>query len=116
VGAYLRGALPHEGFFLSTLNMGRPGGLAPDAIQLSDFKDAGKEKVGERNTQVIEYTATEKDAKEGLSMKMWLDAETHLPVKLAVTGGQSDVKNLTETYSEFILDPEVDAKSFEAPK
>jgi len=38
VGAYLRGALPHEGFFLSTLNMNRPGVLAADAIQPSDFK------------------------------------------------------------------------------
>jgi outer membrane lipoprotein-sorting protein len=116
VGPYLRGALPREGFFLSTLKMTQPGGLAPDAFHLSGFKDAGKEKVGERNTQAIEYTATPKGPKDSLSMKMWLDAETHLPVKLAVTGGESDVKSLTETYSEFVLDPEVDAKSFEAPK
>ena len=116
VGAYLRVALPREGFFLSTLNMDRPGGLAPDAALLSNFKDAGKDKVGEQNTQVIEYTFKEKDAKEGLSMKMWLDAATHLPVKLAVVGNEGDWKSLTETYSEFTLDPEVDAKSFEAPK
>ena len=49
-------------------------------------------------------------------MRVWLDARTRLPVRLAVTGGRSDVRDVTETYGEFTVDAKVDAKSFEAPK
>ena len=76
----------------------------------------GKEKVGERDTRVIQYTLTAKGGEDPLSVKLWLDAETNLPVKLAVTGGKSDWKDLTETYGEFTIEPKVDAKSFELPK
>ncbi len=89
-GAYFRGALPREGFFLSSLEMDQRGDRGPDLFKLADFKLAGKEKIGERNTQVIQYTVTVKGAKDPLSMKMWLDAETKLPVQLAITGGKSD--------------------------
>jgi hypothetical protein len=116
VGAYFRAALPRWGFFLSTLNMRRSGELTPDAFQLSDFKLAGPEKIGERNTRVIQYTFKEKGAKDSLSVKMWLDAETNLPIKLAVTGGKSDWADITEAYSEFTIDAKVDAKLFELLK
>jgi len=45
-----------------------------------------------------------------------LDAETGLPLKFAASGGPSDVRDVTETYAEFALDPELDAKTFESPK
>jgi outer membrane lipoprotein-sorting protein len=115
-GAYFRAALPRWGFFLSTLNMRRSGELTPDAFQLSDFKPAAPEKIGGRNAQVIQFTFKEKGAKDGLSMKMWLDAETNLPVKLTVAGGKSDWADIAETYREFTIDPRVDAKLFELPK
>jgi outer membrane lipoprotein-sorting protein len=113
-GASFRETLPREGFFLSTLEMDRRGGRAPDLCQMSDFKLAGKEKIGGRNTRVIQYTVTVtvKDYKDPLSMKMkmWLDAETNLPVKLAMTGAKSDltdVTDVTETYSEFTVNAKV---------
>src|SRR5262249_5401325 len=116
VGAYFRETLPREGFFLSSLEMDWRSDRAPDLYKLSDFKLAGQEKVGERNTQVLQYTVTVKDVKDPLSMKMWLDAETNLPVRLAITGGKSDWTDITETYGEFTIDAKVDAKLFELPK
>ncbi len=56
-----------------------------------------------------------KDA-TALSVKVWLDAKTNLPVKLVLTGGGSDITDITETYSEFTIDAKVDGKSFELPK
>jgi hypothetical protein len=42
--------------------------------------------------------------------------QAKLPVKLAMTGGDSNWNTITETYSEFTVDAKVDAKSFELPK
>jgi outer membrane lipoprotein-sorting protein len=116
LGAYFREALPRDGFFVTTLNMDRRLGGAPDAVKVSDFKLVGKERIGERNTHVIQYAVTEKGAKGPLTMKLWLDAETGLPVKLAMSGGKTDITDLTETYSEFSIDGKVDPRSFELPK
>ena len=98
------------------LNTRRSGDLTPDAFELSDFKTAGTERIGGRNAHVIQYTLREKGVPDALSMKMWLDAETNLPAKLAITGGKSDWRGITETYGEFKLDAPVDAKRFELPK
>jgi outer membrane lipoprotein-sorting protein len=116
VGAYFRGALPREGFFLSSLEMDRRADRAPDRFNVSDFKLAGEEKIGERNTQVIQYVVAIKGAKYPLLMKMWIDVETNLPAKLAITGGKSDWTEITETYGEFATNAKVDAKTFEFPK
>jgi outer membrane lipoprotein-sorting protein len=117
IGAYFRDSLPGHGFFVSFLNMSSRGKLAPDLIKMSDFKLAGEEKVGERNTQVIQYTATAKGKNaDVLSMKVWLDATTRMPVKQTMTGGGSDISDITETYSEFTVDGNVDAKLFVVPK
>jgi hypothetical protein len=115
-GAYLRGTLPRWGVFLATLNLRRSGELTPDALQLSDFQLVGPEKVGGRNARVIRYTLREKGAKDPLAVRLWLDAETGLPLKLAVTGGKSDWRDLTETYAEFQPDAQVDPARFELPK
>jgi outer membrane lipoprotein-sorting protein len=115
VGAYFREALPREGFFLSTLNMAQREKRTTDAFKPTDFKLAGKEKIGERDTQALGYKLGARGA-EGLSMKMWLDARTNLPAKLAIAGGKSDVTDSTETYEEFTLDPKVDDRLFEVSK
>ena len=120
-GIFLRESLPRDGFFWCFLNMNRRGELPANLFKLSDFKLAGKEKIGERNTQVIQFTTTVKEKGKDkdpnvLSMKLWIDAKTNLPVRLAMTGGGSDITDITETYSEFTIDGKVDAKSFELPK
>lgn len=86
-GAYLRESLPSDGFFLSFLSMDRRAELPPGLFKMSDFKLAGEEKIGEQNTRLIQYTLTAKGDTNVVSMKIWLDAKTNLPVKLAMTGG-----------------------------
>jgi hypothetical protein len=113
-GAYFRATLPREGFFVSFLNHDRGGGVVPD-FKMSDFKRAGKEKIGKRNAQVIQYTVKVKD-KNPLAMTMWLDMDTNLPVKFFLTAGKTDIMEITETYGQFTIDGKVDAKLFELPK
>ncbi len=114
-GAYLRESLPRDGCILCFLNIDRRSELA-GLFKMSDFKLAGQKKIGERNTHVIQYTVKTKGDTNVLSMNIWLDAQTNLPVKLAIKGGPSDITDVTETYSEFTLDGKVDAKLFELPK
>lgn len=115
IGAYFRGAQPREGFFLCLLKINGRFEPAPDDFKISDFKLAGEEKLGKRNTQVIQYTVKDKDANLG-SMKVWLDAKTKLPVKLVMTADAPATIVITETYSEFTIDANVDAKLFELRK
>ncbi len=115
IGAYFRRTLAYEGFYLSSLNEEQRRGQPPNAFKLSDFRLAGQEKIGARNTHVIEYTDGEKD-KDPLAMKWWLDEQTHLPVKLAMSWGKSDILDIIESYTEFTIDAKVDAKTFELPK
>ncbi len=112
-GAFLRAALPPLGFFLTSLFMDRRDTWEPPTV--SDFKLVGNEKVGGRAAKVIQFTVTAKGG-DGTAFKLWLDAETNLPAKLAMTGGESDIKAVTETYAEFAVDVKVEAKSFAVAK
>jgi outer membrane lipoprotein-sorting protein len=122
LGANVRGSLLRLGVFICFNGIDRGGNLSPDLLKVSDFKLVGKEQVGERNTQVIDYTVTE--VKDVISpgkwwMKMWLDAQTNLPVKLTMTMPKdelSDISTTTDTFSEFTIDAKVDAQSFVLPK
>jgi hypothetical protein len=87
IGAYLRPGLPRDGFVLCFIT-DRRSQLTPDFFILSDFKLAGEEKIGGRNTQVIQYTVKPKGKDPSfpkpevnvqsmkLSMKVWLDTKT----------------------------------------
>lgn len=116
LGLYSRLALPREGIFLCTLNMDRRGDLPTGATLPADFKFVGKENIGTRQAQVIQYTLRRKDAKDALTVKLWLDAETNLPLQRSITGGTSDWSSFTEKYREFSVDPKTDAMLFELPK
>ena len=79
----------------------------------------GEEKVSGRDTRQLRYKVPAQLDGEGedrLDVAVWIDVKTGLPVKRTMTGGRSDVKALTETYSEFALDAEVGAKFFRLPK
>src|SRR5262245_36378218 len=87
----------------------------------SAFKLGDKEKIGKRDAQMIEYKLALKDApkeaaKLSFSEKLWLDVETNLPLKRVLTGKLKKEFTYTESYSEFTLNPKVDAKLFELPK
>ncbi len=82
------------------------------AFAASDFKLGAKEKVGEREAQAVEYKLTRKGEKDSAAI-VWIDAETHLPLKRALKMG---TKSLVETYTDFKLDEKIDPAKFELPK
>jgi outer membrane lipoprotein-sorting protein len=123
LGAKIRKSVPRLGMFLLLFNaIDRAGTWSPDTFKVSDFKLVGPEKVGERNTQLIEYTVTEaKDVHSPRKwrMKMWIDTQTDLPVKLALTmpsGELADVSATIDVFSKFAVDAKVDGKLFVVPK
>jgi len=114
IGTFLRGSLPQQGFFVSMLQI---QGFSDDKSikkSMTDFKLVGKEKVGTKDTQMIEWSVREND-KETALMKLWLDTKTSLPVK-QVWKDTHLKDDITETYSEFIINPKIDTKKFELPK
>jgi hypothetical protein len=75
----------------------------PDQFPVSDFKLGANAKVAGREARVIEYKVSPKGG-DTVSVKLWLDAKTHLPLKRdlsAEKGGESF--RIVETYSEFKL-------------
>jgi len=59
--------------------------------------------------------APKESAKLSLSEKLWLDVETNLPLKRVFTGKLNKEFTYRENYSEFSLNPKVDAKLFDLP-
>jgi outer membrane lipoprotein-sorting protein len=84
-------------------------------LPLSAFKLGGKEKIGKVDAQIIEYTIAF-DGKDKAKVKLWLDAKTMFPVKRHMAPEGKEGTFLAEAYSEFVLDPKLDAKLFELPK
>jgi outer membrane lipoprotein-sorting protein len=119
VGANLRAVLPRLGVMLCWNSLDRGAKLAPEFTKVSDFKFAGKEVMGGREMVTIEYTVTERQnvvMPPKSRVKLWLDAKTRLPVKLSLTSDGGDITATTDVYSEFVIDPKMDAKQFEVPK
>jgi outer membrane lipoprotein-sorting protein len=97
------------------------GGRSVATFKASEFKLGKKEKIGQREAQVIEYKLTlenepKAEAKLALSEKLWLDVETGLPLKRVFTGKLKKEFTYTEQYQAFALDPKIEAKQFELPK
>jgi outer membrane lipoprotein-sorting protein len=96
----------------------RPG-TQPTAeeLTLSNFKLGAREKVdGKREARVVEYELGLKQKGGGLKVKLWIDTQTMLPVYrvMTITAGTTESR-FTEVFSEFAVEPAVDAKLFELP-
>jgi len=118
IGFFKHGG-PVAGHVFSSINS--EGVRSVATFKASAFKLGKKEKIGKRDTQVIEYKLTlentpKEAAKLALSEQLWLDVETNLPLKRVLTGKLDKEFTYTEIYSEFTLNPKVDAKLFELPK
>ena len=88
-----------------------------DDYKVSDFKLGKKEKVGDKEAQVIEYKFHIKGMDEPLMTSVWVDTKTNLPLKRVVTGKLGNQSpTITETYSKLNVDEKVDTKKFELPK
>jgi hypothetical protein len=111
-GERVRAALsrtgPVSGLVVTERQTG-PDGVEKDPdidqmLPLSDFKPGGKETVGGREARVIEYKARLASEKQDLSVKLWLDVKTQLPLKREVSGERRGRPfRVVETYSEFDL-------------
>jgi hypothetical protein len=84
-------------------------------LPVKDFKLGAKEKIGQRDVQVVEYTI-------GLlpgpaKIEVSIDVQSQLPLRIVAVGkiGKQAFR-LVETYSAYTIDGKIDAKLFEIPK
>ena len=84
-----------------------------DMFPVSGFKLGKKEKVGERETQRVDYVLGCKGKKATYTVTVWIDLKTTLPLRRVVSDG--DLVWFSETYN-LTLDGKLDHKKFELPK
>jgi outer membrane lipoprotein-sorting protein len=89
-----------------------------ERFPVTQFKLGKKEKVGDQEAQVIEYTLTMAGGrKETLAVSVWLDTKTQLPLKRILAATIDDKKmTISETFTKLDLDAKIDPKQFELPK
>lgn len=88
-----------------------------DRYSVSDFRLGNKEKVGDRETQRLEYQLVVNGHPGTFAVTVWLDSKTDLPVKRVVTFRMPGYgATLTEGKMKLTLNGKVDAKKFELPK
>ena len=88
------------------------------AFSATAFKLGAKEKIGQCEAQVIEYTLTldlTREPAETGKVKLWIDVKTMLPLQRCVALDIKDGKalhSMTEVYTDFVLNPPLDDKLF----
>jgi outer membrane lipoprotein-sorting protein len=94
-------------------------GADRDRAAVWDFKLAPAEKFEGREVKVVYFRYGPRDD-PGVPMSISIDAKTLLPLKLVIDnrkgGGAFAGAIITETYSEFTLEPKIDAKAFVLPE
>jgi len=96
----------------------RPGQKDPELdeiLKISGFALGKKEKLGDRQVQVIDYEVM-LDNDTAMTAQVWLDSETRLPLKrvLSAKAGKAEFR-ITETY-QIRVNGKIDGKRFELPK
>jgi RNA polymerase sigma factor (sigma-70 family) len=79
-----------------------------------------KDEFGNNEDQITDYTTLDIHGKQGAkaNVELWIDLNTKLPLRRRLAFDIKEGKEqtiLTEIYSEFTLNPALDAKSFEVP-
>jgi hypothetical protein len=89
-----------------------------DEVKPYAFKLVGRDKVGDREANVIEYQVGRASQRRPTTYKLWLDAQTNLPLKRTVEAGGAEAggSDVVETYSHWDLDPKVPDGVFALPK
>jgi outer membrane lipoprotein-sorting protein len=86
-----------------------------DLYKVSDFVLGKKERVGEREAQIIDYKLV-MDNRDTAQTTIWLDTETKLPLKRVLTSkNNNESLRVTETY-QIRVNGKIDGKKFELPK
>jgi hypothetical protein len=102
-----------SGFFITIMPLPPEPFTNPDfdlkeGFSVSGFKLGKKEKIGERETQRVDYVLSVKGNEGQFPAAVWIDLKTGLPVKRELSG------MYTENY-ELKLDGKLDLKMFELP-
>jgi outer membrane lipoprotein-sorting protein len=85
-------------------------------FNVKDFKMGEAAKVNGRDAKVLHYQI-DIERQESANITLWLDAKTLLPLKRVIVPEEKGKgTQITETYTEFTLNPKFDAKTFELPK
>ncbi len=113
--------LAHGGpmLFFSTTFFGPAQKFNDNFLKIKDFKLGAKEKIGERDTQMVEYVGEIGPEKSTINFSMWIDTKTKLPVKLIdVSQPQKNGAAIRSViiFNAFTVDGTVDAKLFVLPK
>lgn len=118
IGAYFRDRFSQNGLLETLLQMDdgkKPAPKNNKAPMFQNFKLAGKETINGQETRVVTFERTIRnngDEADRLQFAVWIAEKTGLPVKRTMSGGQSDVRDLTESYSEFAIGRNLDARLF----
>lgn len=104
--------------FMRTPDSSKEGKPLAQTLVTRDFSKGAREKVGERDAQAVSYTLVETERNEvGVTVSVWVDLETALPLKRVVTFRREGKEvTITETSSDFRLDAEIEPSKFELPK
>lgn len=116
--------IARAGFMLPRLiqNRDKGGFNTEKLLPASNFKLGEKERIGEVDAQVIEYSVTfgaESFVFGGckhVRVKVWIDPKKIVPLKRKVMHENLEDRFFIEAYKEFALDPKLDAKVFDLPK
>jgi len=107
---------------LRTGTGGKKGAKPPDLeklLRMKGFKMGEPTKVNGRDARVLHYQATIAGAniedEKKVKTTLYVDAKTLLPLKRVLVIEKEEGR-LTETYTEFTLNPKLDAKLFELSK
>jgi hypothetical protein len=94
-------------------------GADRDRAAVWDFKLARAERFKGRDVKVVNFRYGSRDG-PGVPISISIDADTLLPLKLVIDntkgGGAFAGAIITETYSEFTLEPKIEAKAFVLPE
>lgn len=112
-------SLGREGILMFVMSHVAGGTLAENLRDDLDRKQAAPtglkmrapEKVGETDTQVIEFRIKLRGDEDEVTVSLWLDAKTDLPVKRALKSKRGPA-TLSETYEDVKVDGVIDAGQF----
>ena len=117
LGALLARGLARGGAVptISAFSTARDVKADPDRnLTAKDFTLGAKEKIGDRDTQVVAYKLSGLGLTD-IDVNVWIDLKTYVPVKRLMTAKAK--RNVTEEASlECTFDEKIDAAKFELPK
>jgi outer membrane lipoprotein-sorting protein len=97
--------------------MGRAGTLpVSDIFKMSEFKRAKRDRLDDREAQVISFKVAIKDSDYEVRASLWIDTATALPLKrvTSVKDGEKEL-TITEVYERLSIDDAVGPETFQLP-